>query len=131
VSSSQVVVGCIIGIGLYKGARNINFRILGEIGLAWLISPISSGLLAFLMLFFMKNIFSLEVGYPVAEAAQHLQTANDLLLQEQAGISAIVKYLILGLLIFGALGISFYVLLENKKKREMQKSEARFWRNMK
>jgi inorganic phosphate transporter, PiT family len=131
VSSSQVVVGCIIGIGLYKGARNINFRILGEIGLAWLISPVSSGLLAFLMLFFMKNIFSLEVGYPVAEAAQHLQNANDLLLQEQAGISAIVKYLILGLLIFGALGISFYVLLENKKKREMQKSEARFWRNMK
>ena len=25
VSSSQVIVGCILGIGLYKGARNINF----------------------------------------------------------------------------------------------------------
>jgi inorganic phosphate transporter, PiT family len=131
VSSSQVVVGCIIGIGLYKGARNINFRILGEIGLAWLISPLSSGLLAFLMLFFMKNIFSLEVGYSTAEASQQLQTANDLLIQEQAGVSAIIKYLILGLLIFGAIGISFYILLENKKNREMQKSEARFWRNMK
>ena len=31
VSSSQVIVGCILGIGLYKGARNINFKILGEI----------------------------------------------------------------------------------------------------
>ena len=31
VSSSQVIVGSVIGIGLYKGARNINFRILGEI----------------------------------------------------------------------------------------------------
>ncbi|MBI5008844.1 MAG: inorganic phosphate transporter, partial [Bacteroidia bacterium] len=29
VSSSQVIVGCVIGIGLYKGARNINFRLLG------------------------------------------------------------------------------------------------------
>ena len=29
VSSSQVIVGCVLGIGLYKGARNINFRILG------------------------------------------------------------------------------------------------------
>ena len=32
VSSSQVIVGCVLGIGLYKGARNINFKVLGEIG---------------------------------------------------------------------------------------------------
>ena len=43
VSSSQVIVGSILGIGLYKGARNINFKILGEIGLAWIISPVASG----------------------------------------------------------------------------------------
>jgi len=29
VSSSQVIIGCVIGVGLYKGARNINFRLLG------------------------------------------------------------------------------------------------------
>ena len=61
VSSSQVIVGCILGIGLFKGARNINFKVLGEIGLGWIISPLSSGLLTFFMLFFMKNIFSLDV----------------------------------------------------------------------
>jgi PiT family inorganic phosphate transporter len=44
VSSSQVVVGCVLGIGLYKGARNINFKILGEIALGWLATPIASGL---------------------------------------------------------------------------------------
>ena len=43
VSSSQVIVGCILGIGLYKGARNINFKVLGEIGLAWIVSPVASG----------------------------------------------------------------------------------------
>jgi phosphate/sulfate permease len=47
VSSSQVIVGCILGIGLYKGARNINFKVLGEIGLGWIISPVASGLLTF------------------------------------------------------------------------------------
>jgi len=31
VSSSQVIVGCILGIGLYKGARNINFKVLGKL----------------------------------------------------------------------------------------------------
>ena len=62
VSSSQVIVGCIIGIGLYKGARNINFKVLGEIGLAWIISPVASGLLTFFLLFFMKNMFGMNVG---------------------------------------------------------------------
>ena len=28
-------------------------------------------------------------------------------------------------------GIAYYILLENKKKKEMQKSEAKFWKNMK
>jgi inorganic phosphate transporter, PiT family len=125
VSSSQVVVGCIIGIGLYKGARNINFKILGEIGLAWIISPLSSGLLAFLMLYFMKNIFNLDVG------SAYGATSEGAVIQTQQDLSGIMKYLILGLLIFGGIGTLFYTLLENRKKREMQKSEARFWKNMK
>ena len=62
VSSSQVIVGCVIGIGLYKGARNINFRILGEISAGWIATPVLSGLLAFFSLFFVKNIFGIEVG---------------------------------------------------------------------
>ena len=57
VSSSQVIVGCIIGIGLYKGARNLNFKILGEIALGWLVTPIGSGLLAFFSLFLDKEYF--------------------------------------------------------------------------
>jgi len=40
VSSSQVIVGCVIGIGLYRGARNINFRLLGEIGIGWIATPL-------------------------------------------------------------------------------------------
>jgi phosphate/sulfate permease len=131
VSSSQVIVGCILGIGLYKGARNINFKVLGEIGLGWIISPLASGLLTFFLLFFMKNIFGINVGSKVSESISSSEQAANLTMYGQTDVSGIIKYLLLGLLIFGTIGIIFYILLENKKRREMQRSEEKFWKNMK
>jgi inorganic phosphate transporter, PiT family len=131
VSSSQVIVGCILGIGLYKGARNINFKVLGEIGVGWIISPVASGLLTFFLLFFMKNIFGINVGTKVSELAGTSETGTSLALSGQADVSGIIKYLLFGLFIFGTIGIIFYILLENKKRKEMQRSEEKFWKNMK
>jgi inorganic phosphate transporter, PiT family len=130
VSSSQVIVGCILGIGLYKGARNINFRILGEIALAWVISPVASGILTFFLLFFMKNIFSINVG---SKAGLEINYATQITNNLAAGpeVSGIIRYLLLGLLIFGTIGISFYLILERKKKMGLQKSEEKFWMHMK
>ncbi len=130
VSSSQVIVGCIIGIGLYKGARNINFRVLGEIGLGWIITPLASGLLTFFLLFFMKNIFGINVGSKVSDSISASQQTS-IMAMDQTDVSGIIKYLLLGLFIFGTIGIIFYVLLENKKRKEMQRSEEKFWKNMK
>jgi phosphate/sulfate permease len=130
VSSSQVIVGCILGIGLYKGARNINFKVLGEIGLAWVISPVASGLLAFLLLFFMKNIFIINVGSKIGQAVDSASQPASIL-QGGADVSAIIRYLFLGVLIFGTIGVIFYLLLEGKKKIGLQKSEEKFWMNMK
>jgi phosphate/sulfate permease len=129
VSSSQVIVGCILGIGLYKGARNINFKVLGEIGMGWIISPVASGLLTFFLLFFMKNIFGINVGSK-SGGIEVIDTSPALLVS-QNDISGIIRYILLGLLIFGSIGITFYILLENKKRREMQRSEEKFWKNMK
>ena len=131
VSSSQVIVGCILGIGLYKGARNINFKVLGEIGLGWIISPLASGLLTFFLLFFMKNIFGINVGTKTGESAGASDVTSNLTTYGQNDVSGIIKYLLMGLLIFGTIGIIYYVLLENKKRREMQRSEEKFWKNMK
>ena len=131
VSSSQVIVGCILGIGLYKGARNINFRVLGEIGLGWIISPVASGLLTFILLFFMKNIFGINVGSAVSESIGTSEPITSLTMYGQTDVSLIIKYFLLSLLIFGTIGIFFYILLENKKRREMQRSEEKFWKNMK
>ncbi len=129
VSSSQVIVGCILGIGLYKGVRNINFKVLGEIGIGWIISPVASGLLTFFLLFFMKNIFGLNVGSKVSESVDTSQQIS--IIYGQTDVSGIIKYLLLGLFIFGTIGIIFYILLENKKRREIQRSEEKFWKNMK
>jgi PiT family inorganic phosphate transporter len=130
VSSSQVIVGCVLGIGLYKGARNINFSILGEIALGWLATPIASGLLAFFSLFFMKNIFNINVGGKTIASSIENQVSNSVT-YGGSDVSWIIKYFLLGILIFGTIGIAFYLLLERRKKIGLQKSEEKFWMNMK
>lgn len=61
VSSSQAVVGAIIGIGLAKGDRNINLKKLGTISFGWLLTPTISLLLSYISLFFMQNVFMQSV----------------------------------------------------------------------
>ncbi len=61
VSSSQAVVGGVIGIGLARGGRNINFRILGRISMGWVSTPLGAGLTCFILLFVVQNLFMLQV----------------------------------------------------------------------
>ena len=64
VSSSQAVVGAIIGIGLLKGvsgARQIRWRVLLNIGSGWISTPIIAALICFTMLFFLQNVFDQQV----------------------------------------------------------------------
>ena len=62
VSSSQIVIGSIIGIGLYKGGKEIKYNVLGSISLGWLATPLVAGIVAFFMLFFVNNVFKKDVG---------------------------------------------------------------------
>jgi hypothetical protein len=110
-------VGSVIGIGLYKGARNINFRVLGEIGIGWIATPVFSGLLAFFSLFFVKNIFSIDVGRKtVPGMAPGFQNGGAVAVDP--GISGIMLYLLPGLLIAGSFGVLLYYFL--KEKGEMR-----------
>lgn len=58
VSSSQAVIGAIIGIALVKGVHGIRFRVIGEIAAGWVTTPIIAGLLCFFSLFVMENVFN-------------------------------------------------------------------------
>ncbi len=61
VSSTHVIVGAIVGIGLAKGGRNIRYDILGKLALTWIIAPILAALMSFIMLFIMQNVFEQKV----------------------------------------------------------------------
>ncbi|NQV30738.1 MAG: inorganic phosphate transporter [Candidatus Marinimicrobia bacterium] len=61
VSSSQVVVGSVLGIGLAHGGRNIKLRQLGRIASGWVTTPIMAALISFISLFFLQNVFNQQV----------------------------------------------------------------------
>lgn len=61
VSSSQAVVGAVIGIGLGKGDLHINYGKLKTIAIGWVLTPLMSLVLSFISLFFMQNVFLLAV----------------------------------------------------------------------
>ena len=65
VSSSQAVIGAVIGIGLAKGGKGINFGILGKIASGWITTPIAAALFSFVALFFVQNVFEQQVVRPV------------------------------------------------------------------
>ena len=65
VSSSQAVIGAVIGMGLLKGGGGIRARLLGTIAAGWLATPIISGLVCFAALFFLQNVFNQQVYRPV------------------------------------------------------------------
>jgi PiT family inorganic phosphate transporter len=58
VSTSHSIVGAIFGVGLVKGMRVLNLRIMREIIICWLATPFISGIISFLVLkaimFFVK-----------------------------------------------------------------------------
>ncbi len=58
VSTSHSIVGAIFGVGLVKGLRVLNIRIMKEIIICWLATPFVSGIMSFLLLkgitFFVK-----------------------------------------------------------------------------
>jgi len=61
VSSSQAVVGAVLGIALIKGGRGIQWRVLGSIGIGWIVTPVIACGLCFLGLHLIQNVFDQPV----------------------------------------------------------------------
>jgi PiT family inorganic phosphate transporter len=112
VSSTQVVVGSVIGIGLYKGARNINMKVLGSIASGWITTPVAAGVLSFLLLFFVKNLFGIDVGHTVRPSAGPAEGMN---------VALIIKYSIIVLLVITAVYLVYLLLAEKKKTDRLNK----------
>ncbi|MBR6409558.1 MAG: inorganic phosphate transporter [Alphaproteobacteria bacterium] len=64
VSSTQAVIGAILGIGLLKGSKGINWNITGRIIGGWFTTPLMTMLICFTSLFFLENVFKQVVFLP-------------------------------------------------------------------
>ncbi len=91
VSSSQAIVGALIGIGLLQGGRGMNYKVLGKITSGWVSTPVIACLISFVSLFVIQNVFDQEVYRSV----HYKMTAA---VAERADLSAVDKEK-LGLLI--------------------------------
>jgi len=65
VSSSQAVVGAVLGIALLRGGRNIRWRVVGSIAIGWVVTPVIAGVICFVGLYFLQNVFNQQVYIPV------------------------------------------------------------------
>ncbi len=58
VSTSQSVVGAVIGAGLVGGVKKVNFGVMKNIAIAWVSSPTVAGLLAYIVALCTKSYFA-------------------------------------------------------------------------
>jgi inorganic phosphate transporter, PiT family len=61
VSSSEVAVGAVLGIALMQGGAGLRWRVLMRIGVGWVLTPIITGIVCFVGLFFLQNVFQQQV----------------------------------------------------------------------
>ena len=63
VSSSQAIVGAVIGIGILKGGKEVQWNIAGKIAIGWVILPIIAAFISLIILFVLQNIFNQAVSF--------------------------------------------------------------------
>ena len=63
VSSSQAIVGAVIGIGILKKGKEVQWNIAGKIAIGWVVLPIIAALICLALLFILQNIFNQSVYF--------------------------------------------------------------------
>lgn len=64
-STTQAFIGAVIGVGLAKDPLSINLKVLGKIAFGWVAAPVTAGIIAFVSLFFIQNVFEQKVILPI------------------------------------------------------------------
>lgn len=80
-SATQAFIGAIIGVGIAKDPHSINFKVFGKIAVGQVVAPLAAGIIAFISLFFIQNVFEqkviLPVPYQISESViKKLKTEN-------------------------------------------------------
>lgn len=59
VSTTHALVGAIVGVGLVRGSKMVNLRIARDIAIAWVITPVVSGIVSFCLYHVVKGMMPL------------------------------------------------------------------------
>ena len=73
VSSSQAVIGAIVGIVLAKRGRGVNMKVLVKISSGWITTPVIAAVISFIALYFAQNVFEQKVVEPINETRIEIQ----------------------------------------------------------
>jgi len=85
-SATQSFIGAVIGVGLAKDPLSINFKVFGKISIGWVVAPILAGIISFVLLFFVQNVFEQKIIEPVT----HEISDSVILRLEEEGINTTV-----------------------------------------
>ncbi len=119
VSSSQAVIGAVMGIGiLKKGFWGVRWRMIGGISSGWVTTPIIACFISFISLFFLQNVFQQEVYQPIHYSLnQEAITSVVLTKPEQMTLTAIADREFSSAVEFNT---TLKEILPNMKRNEIQ-----------
>lgn len=120
VSSTQVVIGSVLGIGLVKGTREIRFKTLAGVAIGWITTPLVAGILTYFALFFVQNVFNLQVSSTHIQAVPAPPPSLT-----QLADSQIINLIVPGLIILAiaVILILLFIVFRQQKKRMLAENK--------
>jgi DNA-binding CsgD family transcriptional regulator len=126
VSSTQVVIGSVLGIGLIKGSQEIKTRMVASVALGWITTPVAAGFLSYFALFFIQNVFNLQVS----SLTQVAQPIADSITTPKSSLTE-YNLILPGIILLFALVISLliYIVFYQQRKRLKTENQLLFQQN--
>jgi len=129
ISSTQVVVGSVLGIGLIKGVSEVDFKLLGKIMIGWILTPIISCIVTFFSLFFVQNVFSITVSgkKEISPSIEHIAPTSpkEIIIPESGNMTifiiALTLIIISSLLVFLAIR-KYRMTLQMQRDKRIEES---------
>ena len=124
VSSTQIAIGSVFGVGIVKGMQEIKTKMIRNIIFGWILTPVLSGVITFLSLFFVQSVFGITVTnrniLPISQPSGHTHINN---YQIPLEMNSILIPILLTVLIL----ISIYFVITHFRKKETETENNRRW----
>ena len=124
VSSTQVLVGSLVGIGLVKGVQELKMKTLGNIMLSWITTPVLSATFTFISLFFVDRVFGIPVSgnEVIADAVTYAeQTATTV--NYHIPVNSTNRFFLV-MLILLVIAFIIYTIMLNRRNYEKARAEG-------